>query len=440
MGRSIFPPLSLRVTPLNQVKPLNSKIKMMRSWTLKEEQILHKYYLKERTKGIRKRMPYRSKGSIHAKAYRMGMIVANYDRPSSFKRWSTRELKILEQFYPIEGVACVKRLPRLKGLKRSKAAVIAKAKELGLKTQPLWSSEEDAVLQQYYQSEGPDCYKRVPNRSKKATQQRANLLGLAAEKNPPWCEEEIDILKSHSSLSLEALQTLLPDRSKSAIENKRKLSYACGELTFTRQKQKWSEEEDAIVRQYYPTEGGKCDKYMPNRSRVAIRQRARFLGVCLTEKSDWSEGEEAIMRQYYLSEGPDCYERLPKRSRAAVQNRAVHLGLTVQNRLWSEKEIDILNKNFDLEIEELQTLLPGRTINAISKKLRKRSEAYGDLTPSKPKNCWSEEEDAILRQYYPIEGSKCEKRLPNRSRIAVERRAKHVGLVVLKSIRSKIPP
>jgi hypothetical protein len=369
------------VTPLNQVKPLNSKIKMMRAWTVREEQILHKYYLKERTKGIRKRMPYRSKGSIHSKAYRMGMQVTNYSRPSSFKRWTTRELNILEQFYPIEGVACVKRLPRLKGLKRSKAAVIGKAKELGLKTQPLWSSEEDAVLQQYYQSEGPDCYKRVPNRSKKATQQRANLLGLATEKNPPWSEEEIDILKSHSSLSLDALQALLPDRSKSAIETQRKRSEACGELTFSRQKSPWSEEEDAIVRQYYPTEGGECDKYLPNRSRVAIRQRARFLGVYLTENSDWSEEEEAIMRQYYLSEGPDCFERLPKRSRAAVQNRAVHIGLTVPNRLWSEEEIDIINKNFDLEIEDLQTLLPGRTRCAISKQLRKRDEAYGDLTP-----------------------------------------------------------
>ena len=346
-------------------------MQIMRLWTFKEEQILHKYYLKERTKGIHKRMPYRSKGSIHAKAYRMGMRVANYDRPSSFKRWSTRELKILEQFYSIEGVACVKRLPQLKGLKRSKAAVIAKAKELGLKTQPLWSSNEDAVLQQYYQSEGPDCYKRVPNRSKNATQQRAIFLGLAAKKNPPWSEEEIDILKSHSSLTIEALQTLLPERSKFAIKNQRKRSEACGELTFSRPKTKWSEEEDAIIRQYYPTEGGECDKYMPNRSRVAIRQRARFWGVYSTKKSDWSEEEEAIMRQYYLFEGPDCFERLPKRSRAAVQNRAVHLGLTVQNRLWSEKEIDILIENFNLEIEKLQTLLPGRTRNAISKKLKR---------------------------------------------------------------------
>lgn len=46
-----------------------------------------------------------------------------------------KNLKILEQFYPIEGTACVKRLTQLK---RSEAAVMAKAKELGLKTQPLW--------------------------------------------------------------------------------------------------------------------------------------------------------------------------------------------------------------------------------------------------------------------------------------------------------------
>lgn len=135
------------------------------------------------------------------------------------------------------------------------------------------------MLQQYYQSEGPDCYKRIPNRSKQATQQRARYLGLAAEKNPSWSEEEIYLLKSHISLTLERLQTLLPGRTKNAIENQRKRFEACGELTFSRQKPPWSMEEDAIVRQYYPTEGGNCDKYLPNRSRVAIRQRARFLGL-----------------------------------------------------------------------------------------------------------------------------------------------------------------
>lgn len=109
------------------------------------------------------------------------------------------------------------------------------------------------------------------------------------------------------------------------------------------------------------------------------------------------------------------------------------LGLTVRNNLWSQEEVDILNKNCDLEIGELQTLLPGRTIIAIKKQLRKRSQMSGDLMASKPKKFWSEEEDAILRQYYPIEGSKCEKRLPNRSQIAVKRRAKHMDLVVLKN-------
>jgi len=82
---------------------------MARNWTLEEEQIIRKYYRDERSKGVHERMPYRTLGSINSKAYSMG--IRFYQKKSSSKQWSTQEIKILKQFYPLEGAHCYKRLP-----------------------------------------------------------------------------------------------------------------------------------------------------------------------------------------------------------------------------------------------------------------------------------------------------------------------------------------
>jgi hypothetical protein len=395
---------------------------LTRIWTIEEEQILRKYYPKERAKGVQKRMPYRTRRSIYGKAYHMGMrLQIEYDH--QFKKWSARELKTLKKFYPREGAACVKRF------KRSRKSVVAMAGALGLQKQPFWSYKEDTVLQQYYQSEGPDCYKRLPNRSRQAAQQRARYIGLTAEKSPQWSEEEINLLKNYPDLEIEELQTLLPDRTKFAILNQRSRLEAKGELTFIKKSARWSEEEDAILRQHYLIEGADCDKYLPNRTRSTVRQRARFLGLYFI--ADWSEEEDAIMRQYYQSEGADCYKRLPNRTRVAAQHRAGFLGLTASPpSAWSEEELEILKQNPDLKIEALQTLLPGRTTYAIKTK-RKRLRDSGELTASKPIAFWSEEEDAILRQHYPIEGANCDKYLPNRTRGSIRKRARDLKLYLI---------
>ena len=81
---------------------------MIRIWTLREEQIIRKYYRRERTKGVHKRMPYRTHSSISNKAYRMG--IQFYQRKSPHRPWTTQELRILKRFYPIEGSECYKRL------------------------------------------------------------------------------------------------------------------------------------------------------------------------------------------------------------------------------------------------------------------------------------------------------------------------------------------
>jgi hypothetical protein len=45
----------------------------------------------------------------------------------------------------------------------------------------------------------------------------------------------------------------------------------------------WSEEEDNLLRDYYPSIGGRCGQMLPRRSQWAIRGRAHKLGLSCVE-------------------------------------------------------------------------------------------------------------------------------------------------------------
>lgn len=346
--------------------------------------------------------------------------------------------------------------------------------------QEQWSSAEDAILLRYYPLEGPNCEKYLPNRNRVAVQARAMFLELTVKKSPPWSPEEVDILKTNTELTAKALQKMLPGRTRLSIIKKRQQLEARGELIILRRWSFWNQEEVAILQQYYPTEGTKCQTRIPNRSKAAIREHAKRIGLetpsrawsqeeneilkqnsvlsvkvlqellpartlgaisaqkgrlglknepTTPRKPPWSEQEDVILQSYYSTEGIACQKRLTNRSQHAIRQRAKLLGLIGKNTIhqWSSEENEILKNNYGLGIKALQKLLPGRTRWAIIHRKRKL-QAQGELIFSIKRKHWSEEEDAILRYYYPLEGSNCKKRLPNRSKDAIRQRANNLGI------------
>ena len=76
---------------------------------------------------------------------------------------------------------------------------------------------------------------------------------------------------------------------------------------------------------------------------------------------------------------------------------------------WDESEVSILLENYKTKtVDELAELLPGRSCDAIKQRAQQEEIAL-DYIP------WTEEEFNIIRQYYPTEGKKVQRRLPNRS-------------------------
>ena len=201
-------------------------------------------------------------------------------------------------------------------------------------------------------------------------------------------------------------------------------------------KKSWSEEEDSIIREFYPTEGKEITSRLKGRTLAAIRLRAYTLGIKLSEdvfkRNAWSEDDDNIIRSFYPEEGEAVSERLPGRTISAIKIRASKLGVRYRGsnsyNVWTDEENEILNKYYPTEGDAVLKRLPDKDKHQLTghayylglyqKYHKKKFEVV----------IWSEEEDRIMREYYPDEGFDVIERLPGRTRNAIKTRASVLGL------------
>lgn len=88
----------------------------------------------------------------------------------------------------------------------------------------------------------------------------------------------------------------------------------------------------------------------------------------------WTSQEIEVLKQLFPKKGPNLEKEL-KRSEYGIYVKAKELGLVPpRNYLgerWTEKELNILNQYKKIPIEELMSLLPGRSRLAIMQQFRK---------------------------------------------------------------------
>lgn len=259
-----------------------------------------------------------------------------------------------------------------------------------------WTEAEDAILKQYFPSEGREAYRHLPKRTATACVVRAHILGVrlsverraaavargSAQRQDLWTEEENAILREHYPIEGRKAFDRLPNRTATACD------VHVSVLGLRHNGRNWSEREEGILRQYYRAEGPDVCKRLPGRTQMACALRARRLGVQMDSSkryirsTSWTPEEEAILRRYYPSEGPNMYHRLPGRTRAACAGRAATIGVAYRC-----------------------TVRGGHPV-------------------------WTAEEDAILRAYYPAEGPAVFKRLPGRTYNACAQRAGKLGCIL----------
>lgn len=184
----------------------------------------------------------------------------------------------------------------------------------------------------------------------------------------------------------------------------------------------WTEEEDYIIRKYYPIEGKEIMSRFPDRTLYSVYTRAQHLGVHLDGILElrWTAEEDEIIRKFYPTEGMDIIERLPGRDKKQIDSRRVRLGIKTNRNTWTSEEDALVKKYYQCDKQKLYKILSHRTNSAIITRARK-------LGVTK-KNSWTDEEIEILKKFYPIEGIKVRDKIKTHAESSISSKAYDLGL------------
>lgn len=208
----------------------------------------------------------------------------------------------------------------------------------------------------------------------------------------------------------------------------------------------WTEEEDNILRKFYPIEGPSgCAKRLENRTPSAIQKHARrYLGLYYyhstviridpktKEYKQYNKISEVEQDGFSRGGVLQCCQRKMQKSGGYYWAYAEDFNenwippeatFDRNSNSWTEEEIEIIKKYYSAEgsigcAERLKNRKI-TTINSVARKLG--IEYIGDS--------WQINEDEIIKKYYPTEGvSGCVKRLPRRTPTAIIARASRIGV------------
>lgn len=184
----------------------------------------------------------------------------------------------------------------------------------------------------------------------------------------------------------------------------------------------YTEEEDNILREYYPKIGMKVLNMLKGRDMRSVYSRASKLGISM-HNSEWTEEEIELLKERYSEEGMKCKEYLLGKTNNDIINKVHELGL-ISVKFWTAEELRLLRKYFPSMGTKCVKYLPNRNKDTI----RIKAQSLG----IKARNKWTEEDIELLKEKYPIMGSKCIEYFPDRTVPQIVSRANSLGLKVEK--------
>jgi hypothetical protein len=145
----------------------------------------------------------------------------------------------------------------------------------------------------------------------------------------------------------------------------------------------WTEEEDAILKANYATEGTACAALLPNRTRKAIKSRALLIGLTYAfEQSDhrrYTAEEDRFLIENYQKFGVTYCATALNRSPQTIKSRAAKVLKITKPPvvLWTQEEVDILMQFYpSLGPNGIADKLPRRKPRDISKKAHRLGIKY----------------------------------------------------------------
>ena len=166
----------------------------------------------------------------------------------------------------------------------------------------------------------------------------------------------------------------------------------------------WSKEDTTkLINNFDKVTSEELYDMFPNRSKAAIRQKLKQLGLSL--QSNWTtEEDNKLIDNCELS-----YKQLkvlfPTRTVQAIKRRKSVLGLaSTSSTPWTDEEFDTLKNAPNMTAEELYAALPNKTPLSI---LNMRKKLKIGAPKRIPEDAWPSELIDILVDNYPIMGYKC---------------------------------
>lgn len=230
-----------------------------------------------------------------------------------------------------------------------------------------WTKDEDAIVIEKFPLVGSECYKFLKNRTRQATSTRAYRLGIKfAKEIVDWSDtEENDLIKFYPIEGIKCF-TRFPTKTE------RQIRWKVTQMGLKYEKNRpYDKSELAIINRYYIDEGNDIIKRLPNRSLHSIVTQAKSMGLYRTDYIDWTNEEENIIRTFAANNIQECYKRINK-PKVKIRSKAQAMGIHYQREFvkWTKEEDNIILNNYIYGYQELMKLLPNRTYQAISTRLK----------------------------------------------------------------------
>ena len=213
------------------------------------------------------------------------------------------------------------------------------------KSEQDWTLPEDATLERWWRAgESIEEMAEAFACSKAAVCERAAWLGLEPRTQPDrpnagaqpythWMPREDAMIREHLSARGAAWCAAQTGRTLAAVRARATLIGATHPTW-------WTPGEDATLSRMYPSAPWpELLRAIPGHTRDAIARRAQALGlrrVCYRQK--WTEDERAILREHYATRGPGWCARELGRSAEAVTLQAHRMGVQRTPR-YSDEDV-----------------------------------------------------------------------------------------------------
>lgn len=276
--------------------------------------------------------------------------------------------------------------------------------------QPRWAVTELELLKQNYHSMAVSGLAMLVHRSETAVIQKANQLGLHQRQN--WTTEELELLqKRYASANTDELKSLFQHPLGSVIKKAEQLGLKRENV----KRPVWGDYELATLHELVM--GGMSDQEIARKldRPVESTQRQR-LRLSILSREFWSETEDELLRWHYETRvTEDIATMLPSRTPNAIVKRAAKLGLR-KPEVWSEQMGQLLKQKYATStMRELLVIFPGKTRRqlkrraqqlGLKKDLATLARCFNTVSGKMPKlpSSWTRWRNAVLRR----DGFKCQ--------------------------------